>query len=200
MQDFPGDNFLRIPLHKRYCVVLILALLLSGCGFHLRGRATLPPGLSAVFVEQQRAPLISEALHRVFTEQSLPLVADKAQAQVVITVSNEQYTRRVLSVGASGKVQEYELHYAVDFAFLDANGTSLTPRKTLSIRRELRYDSNQVLAKAGEEQQLKTEMAADAAQQVIRRLQFIEPVQKPEQKPQGPKPQGPKPQENNTSQ
>lgn len=154
--------------------LLIVLVITAGCGFHLRGSVELPKSLSAVYVEQQQAPLIAEALNRAFTEQQLSPVEDKAQSQVVLDVSQEQYQRQVLSVGASGNVQEYQLNYSVKLRILDAKGQELADPQTLRITRELRYDSAEVVAKADEEQQLKTEMLADAARQIMRRLQFIE--------------------------
>jgi LPS-assembly lipoprotein len=117
---------------------------------------------------------MKEALERAFTEQQLSPVEDKTQAQLIILVSNEQYQRRVLSVAASGNVQEYQLNYSVNLKLLDAKGDALSEPQTLRVSRELRYDSTEVVAKAGEEQQLKSEMVADAARQIIRRLQFVE--------------------------
>ncbi len=155
-------------------LALIQALWLGGCGFHLRGSAPLPPSLSSVYLEQQESPLIAEALNRAFTEQRLAPVDDKSRAQMIIGLLDERYQRRVLSVGASGNVQEYELIYSVDVAVLDARGEPLADTQTLTVRRELRYESSEVVAKAGEEQQLKSEMIADAAAQIIRRLQFID--------------------------
>lgn len=154
--------------------IFSLLLALGGCGFHLRGSVELPPSLSDIYVEQEQAPLIVEALNRAFTEQHLSMVEKKDQAQVVLNVSQERYRRDVLSVGASGEVQEFQLSYAVDLRILDSSDQVLADPQTLIITRELRYDSEEVVAKAGEEQQLKTEMLADAARQILRRLQFIE--------------------------
>ena len=163
------------------CGWLVLALLVmlmaTGCGFHLRGTTALPPSLSAVYVEQQQAPLIADALSHAFTERQLVPVEEKKLAQVVINVSEERYQRRVLSVGAAGNVQEFELNYVVRLAIVDAKGEPLADPQTLTATRELRYDSAEVVAKAGEEEQLKSEMIADTARQIIRRLQFIEPQQ-----------------------
>jgi len=155
--------------------LLVLLLAVQGCGFHLRGVAELPPSVTGIFIEQQNAPLITETLSRAFTEQELPLVEDKTKAQVIVRVSQERYQRRILSVNAEGKVQEYELDYAVNLQILDDQGQPLVSAQTLSLMRDLRYDSAQVLAMTSEEQSLKNEMLTDAAQQIIRRLQFIKP-------------------------
>ena len=159
----------------RCCAAIAGLLWMVGCGFHLRGTADLPPSLSAVYIEQQQAPLIAEALKRAFVDRQLPPVAEKPQAQLVVDLRNERYNRRVLSVGTAGKVQEFELNYDVDLALLNAKGAALADKQTLSLRRELRYDSNEVLAKSSEEEQLKKEMLEDAARQIIRRLQFVKP-------------------------
>ncbi|WP_455210747.1 LPS-assembly lipoprotein LptE [Kaarinaea lacus] len=163
-----------VRLRRSLIATLALLFVTNGCGFHLRGSVELPPTLSAIYVEPQQAPLITEAIKQAFTEQKLEPVQEKAQAQVVINVSQERYQRRVLSVGASGNVQEYELNYAVNLGILDAKGEPLADPQILRVSREMRYDSAEVVAKAGEEEQLKSEMIADAARQIIRRLQFIE--------------------------
>jgi LPS-assembly lipoprotein len=151
----------------------LILLLPVACGFHLRGAADLPPFLSAVYIEEQQAPLIAEALKQAFVVRQLQPVEDKSQAQVVVDLRNELYNRKVLSVGTAGKVQEFELNYDVDLALLSPKGAALADAQKLSIRRELRYDSNEVLAKSSEEELLKKEMVEDAARQIIRRLQFI---------------------------
>jgi LPS-assembly lipoprotein len=158
--------------------ILVFALLLThGCGFHLRGIATLPPTVTDIFIEHQQAPQIAASLSQAFAERQLPLVKDKTLAQVIVRVSKEQYQRRILSVGASGKVQEYELDYSVNLQILDTKGQPLTSSQTLSLTRQLRYNSAQVLAMTSEEQSLKSDMLADAARQIIRRLQFVKPGQ-----------------------
>ena len=158
-------------------LLVFVLVIVHGCGFHLRGVASLPPSVSGIFVEQQQAPLIAESLSHAFIEQQLPLVEDKALAQVFIRVFQERYQRRVLSVDASGKVQQYELDYTVNLQILDSKGQALATPQTLSLTRDQRYDSSQVLAMASEEQSLKKEILEDAARQIIRRLQFINPSQ-----------------------
>lgn len=118
--------------------------------------------------------MMESALIRAFTEQQIKPVQDKSEAQVIFLVSQERYQRRVLSVDATGGVQEYELIYAVNSSILNAKGEPLADPQTLTLRRELRYESAEVVAKAGEEQQLRSEMIADAARQIIRQLQFVE--------------------------
>lgn len=163
--------------HYLFYMGLILLLSLEGCGFRLRGTAALPPSMSAIYVEQRQAPLIEQALLYALTEQQLQPIAERKLAKVVVMLTEEQYERRVMTVAASGNVQEFELNYTVWLALTDAQNTELAKKQKLTLRRELRYDSSQVLAKSGEEAQLKNEMLADAAQQIIRRLQFLE--QKP---------------------
>lgn len=157
-------------------ILLCILAMIQGCGFHLRGMTSLPPSVTGIYIEQHQAPLISESLSRAFTEQKLPLVDDKSKAQLFVRVSNERYERRILSVDNSGKVQEYELVYAVNLQILDTQGRPLASPQALSLTRDLRYDSAQVLAMTSEEQSLKSDLLADAAQQIIRRLQFIKPA------------------------
>ena len=160
--------------HAILVMAVLQFLLLGGCGFHLRGSTPLPPSLSKVYIENEKAALMAEALRRAFIEQQLKPLEEQTEAQVVIRLSRERYQRRVLSVGATGNVQQYELIYSVNLELLDAKNEPIADPQALTVRRELRYESAEVVAKANEEQQLKSEMIDDAARQIFRRLQFVE--------------------------
>jgi LPS-assembly lipoprotein len=146
---------------------------LSGCGFHLRGSVQLPEHLSALYVEEQGAAQASRALNQLLRENDLAPVAEPSAADLIIKLSEEKHNKRVLSVGSSGKVQEFELIYRVKAEFLDQQGNDVADSDTLTLRRSLSFDETEVLSVSSEEQQIKQDMVNDAARQVLRRLQYI---------------------------
>ncbi len=159
---------------KRYwqaMVLLLIALqcllLLSGCGFRLRGSDYGVTKLDqAVYVQiddSQSALLAS-------LKNSLNLVKNRSEAQTVLTIISENRGRRVLSVASDGKVEEYELQYSVTFSATTHEGAKILPRQSVTLKRTYQFDESAVLAIETEESDLYLAMADDAAYQIARRL------------------------------
>jgi LPS-assembly lipoprotein len=156
-------------------IALAGALLLSACGFHLRGtRATEWPAAIPevrVRVADSRAayePLKLEMESTLRTQAGVAIVESDEAAQLVL--SGERSDSRVLSVGSSGRVSEYLLRYEVSFRFLGTDGQELVASQTVRLLRDYTFDPTNVLAKEREESELKAAMRRDAVQQILRRL------------------------------
>jgi LPS-assembly lipoprotein len=151
-------------------VVLVSGL--TACGFHLRGAGD--GGALAVdglYVDQGKASAqLVTVLSRAATTAGATVTDNRETAKLVVTLQGEQRDRRVLSVGTGGKVQEYELHYAVRFAATDGTGRTLLEAQTISLVRDLTFSDAQVLAKGNEEDRLYEDMRRDAVRQIILRL------------------------------
>lgn len=115
------------------------------------------------------APL-SLQLKKVLTSAGSTVLPATAKTSSTITISNELYTRRVLSVDAQGRVAEYELNYSFNFTVSDAAGASLVPNQKIELIRDYRFDPNNVLAKDAEEAQIRKDMIDFAVRQLMRRI------------------------------
>lgn len=145
-------------------------LLLTSCGFHLRGseitRVQLPP----VYIAGNAGALQREVL-RYLAISEVSVVEDKKDAQLVIDLIGEDVRRRVLSVGATGKVQEYEVHYTVTYAVHRGDGTVVISRETLDQQRDYTFNESEVLAKDQEQEKLVQDMRRDVVRQMMLRIQ-----------------------------
>lgn len=152
-------------------IVFVLPLLLSACGFHLRGAVDVPAALKETRIvgTAEFAPLTLE-LKKVLTNAGSTVLAATAAASSTITISNELYNRRVLSVDAQGRVAEYALVYSFYFQVSDAGGAIMVPRQKIELNRDYRFDPNNVLAKDREEAQIRTDMIRFAVRQLMRRI------------------------------
>jgi LPS-assembly lipoprotein len=99
------------------------------------------------------------------------MVAEQKDAQLVIRLISEEVQRRVLSVGATGKVQEYEVHYAATYDVERADGKILIPQETLAQQRSYTFNEAEVLAKDVEQERLVQDMRRDVVRQMLRRVQ-----------------------------
>ena len=146
-------------------------VLLSGCGFHLRGSIDLPAELTEVALEGARPNgELGIALRNGFARVGGQVVDSAVSANSVLVITQDSFSRRVLSVDNIGQANEYELAYTLGFRLDDPGGTNRVAQQSINLRRQYRYDPNLTLAKADQEARLVREMRQDAARQLLRRL------------------------------
>ena len=146
------------------------ALLLSACGFHLRGTETSRVQLPPTYLGGAAGPLQQEVRHYL-SVSGVAVVAEQKDAQLVINLIGEDVQRRVLSVGSSGKVEEYEVRYAASYAVEHGNGESLIPKESLAEQRSYSFNEADVLAKDVEQEHLVQDMRRDVVRRMMLRLQ-----------------------------
>jgi LPS-assembly lipoprotein len=162
---------------------LLILLAFAGCGFHLRGAGKIefPALLSTLRVtvensQQQNDPLLIEMKNALRTQTEVQIEDSSDVPSLVLYGENTE--SQVLSVGSTGKADEYLLKYQVSYRITDKEGKSLADAKTVRVQRDHVFDRLNVLAMEREEQELRREMQHDAVQQILRRLARTEPVLK----------------------
>ncbi len=146
------------------------AALLAGCGFQLRGELDLPESVRTV---QVMAPLaLRNDILALLESGSIDASTSSADADINITVTSENFTRRVLSVDATtGKEREFQLAYSVVFGVTQRDGKRVIESDTVSLLRNYDFDTQAVIGTSREEDLLRDEMRRDAAQQLMRRIE-----------------------------
>lgn len=160
-------------LRPAFLVLLGAALLLSGCGFRLRGEATLP--FESIYVQGATASPFTIQLKRSITAGTQARITDKPEdAQVVLQIMNEQQEKEILALSGGGRVREFYLRYRVTYRLTDSKRTTeyIAPSEIV-LRRELTYSDAEALAKESEEMLLFRDMQTDAARQLLFRLQVV---------------------------
>lgn len=160
-------------------VALLAMLVLSACGFRLRGTGPQPElPFKTLFVSVAETSPIGVQLRRNLDVMSnIQIVTDRKLADAALEVLNEGRDKQVLSLNSQGRVREYTLLYRLNFRVVDKEGRPLLAPTELVIRRIQSFNENQVLAKEAEEATLFREMQSDLVQQVLRRVSAIKPVQ-----------------------
>jgi LPS-assembly lipoprotein len=153
-------------------VILSLTLLLSACGFHLRGAFQLPDNMKSVFVEGGSGALL-EQFKQVMKASSAKLSDTRQGAGIVIKIANEDFNRRVLSLSSRGKSNEFELEYRLDYEFANAKDALLMERQSVEIRREYYNDQQFVIAKDNEETVIRNEMYQQAVHTIVNRARVV---------------------------
>jgi LPS-assembly lipoprotein len=153
--------------------MLLTALLLSACGFHLRGQVALPFESLYLDAANPATPLIGE-LRRNLESNRVKLADTPDQAAVVLNIVFEMPDKQILSLGGDGRVNEFRLFYRVSFRAYDQLQDWI-PAEEIALSRDYSYDDTQVLAKEAEEALLYQSMRSDMVQQIMRRLSRAKP-------------------------
>jgi LPS-assembly lipoprotein len=159
----------------RVVAILLIATILSGCGFKLRGQASIP--FETIHVEASGFSAFVNDLERAISSGSQTrVVEDRAQAQAVLRITGEAQEKHILALSSGGRVREFELRYRVAYRLTTPAGKDLAPPAEIRLRRDMTYDDTEVLAKESEEALLFRDMKSDAVQQVLRRLAAAKPA------------------------
>lgn len=168
-------------LGRRAVLALGLTVLLSACGFHLRGSngSFMLPFATMYIGLPDTSPLAIGLKRYIRAIGSTEVVSTKDGADAVLEVLSDperNRTKTILSLNKNGRVQEYQLGYSINFRVLDKAGNQLLAPTTISLVRPITFDESQVLAKESEEAALYRDMRNDLVQQIMRRLAAIKPV------------------------
>jgi LPS-assembly lipoprotein len=167
-------QFLRIA-----SVALLAVLVLSACGFRLRGSGPQPvlPFKTLFLGVTEGSPIAVPLRRNLDAMRNIEIVSDRKQADAALEVLSEGRDKQVLSLNSQGRVREYTLLYRLSFRVVDKEGRQLLAPTELVIRRIQSFNESQVLAKEAEEATLYREMQSDLVQQVLRRISAIKPAQ-----------------------
>jgi LPS-assembly lipoprotein len=155
---------------RRISIGLLFALMLTACGFQLRGITEL--SFKNLFI--QGTPLsISRELKQSLKANGIQVVKSSEQAELLLELLNETNEKKILSLSGTGVVREFELFYQVSFRTREPNNPIWSTPQTVQTRRDFSYNDNALLGKAEEEVMLNNDMHKDAIREVIRRLSAI---------------------------
>lgn len=155
-------------------LILLMSLLLTACGFHLRGQAGMPFDTLYLDAANPGTPFIAD-LRRNLEANNVKLVNTAEQAEVVLNIAVEIPDKQILTLGGSGRVNEFQLRYRVSLRAYDLKQQDWIPAEEIVLRRDYSYDDTKILAKEAEEALLYQSMRSDMVQQIVRRLSRAKP-------------------------
>jgi LPS-assembly lipoprotein len=158
-------------------LLLAAAILLTSCGYHLRGHNNMQVKLAfeSVYLRANgETPFVTD-LRKALILNKVVLSESAEQATIILDIIAEGTDKQILSLSAAGKVLEYDLRYRVTMSAYDNQLVYWLPSSEVSLNRTMAYDDAQVLAKEQEQALLYKDMRSDAVAQVLRRLSRAKP-------------------------
>ena len=154
-------------------LIAVLALLLAGCGFHLRNALSLPPDIGPVRVVSPNAysPL-AESLAQALTRAGAAAPADPTATSGVamLEIISERWGDSPIAIDQIGRAQEFSLRYATEFALRDANGKDVVPQQVIELSRDYVAPAADAIGKASERELLSKELRRDMTAAILRRI------------------------------
>ena len=155
---------------------LLLAVMLAGCGFHLRGAGSANLPYKTVHIALPETAEVRIWLERyIKASGNTEVIDDGKNAEAIFQQVEDSRQKTILSVNAQGRVREYRLQMTYRFRIVDAKGQELVAANTIALSRDISFDDSSVLAKDIEESLLWRDMNSDLVNQIMRRLSLIKP-------------------------
>ncbi len=148
-------------------------LVLSGCGFQLRGAYSLP--YESIYLATGDSVIGAGLKRQIRASGGTRIAETAADAQVAFQPVGEFRDTVILSLSSSGRVREKRLRYRYAYRIVDAKGRDVVPQNYVELNRDISYSDSATLAKTQEEDVLWRDMENDLVQQLMRRLVTAKP-------------------------
>ena len=159
---------------KRNLLVMGLAVLLSACGFQLRGTGTTELAIKELDVSARNAYGETVTQLRQTLENSGVKVYTGAPYKLVLV--DEKETQRNLSYASAGRSSDIEMSNVLFFQIQGRDQLPLISDK-LQVQKVVTHDGNNLVGSDTEVNQVRNEMRRDLVQRMVLRLQMISPAQ-----------------------
>lgn len=159
---------------KRNLLVMGLAVLLSACGFQLRGTGTNEMAIRELDLSARNAYGETVTQLRQVLQSSGVKVYAGAPYKLVLT--NEQESQRILSYAGAGRTGEYQVSTVLSYDIRGAQGLPLLSDK-LEVQKIFIHDGNNLVGSDQEANTARTETRRELVQRMMLRLSQLTPTQ-----------------------
>ena len=151
----------------------VLLTALAGCGFQLRGAASVPAEMSRTYIEtSDKHSLFYRTLRNELRVAGVTVVESPLEANATFSIEADVTGERVLSVSARNVPREFEVFYTVFYSVKTEDKSLLTTRSQ-TMTRDYTWDETLVLGKEKEGEVLREAITEDIVRIVLIQLSSI---------------------------
>lgn len=163
--------------HLLQTSMLLLALVLGGCGFALRGgnqQAQLSISSLALVTVQQDAPVVRLLREQLSAAGVDTITTGEASLSdtLQLQLGTEEFDLRIVAVTSRAGAAQYELTGNIGFAVTQA-GNTLSEPETISAQRTYFEDIANIAGSSEEAELLREEIREELVSRILRRLEVI---------------------------
>nr|MBL8411079.1 hypothetical protein [Dechloromonas sp.] len=165
-------------LSSRFWLAALFAVILAGCGFHLRGATSGNLPYKTMYIALPDTADVRIWLERYISAAGSTEILDddrQKEAEAIFQQLGDNRQQTILSVNSQGRIREYRLQLNYRFQVVNQKGQVLVPPNEIALSRDMTSDDSNVLAKDLEAALLWRDMNNDLVNQIMRRLSIIKP-------------------------
>lgn len=172
----------RLSISLRWLPLGLCALvigLMTGCGFYLRGRLTLPPDFTEVRVQSSTPySTLAKILRQMIRASNIPVVEDDEAINKGIVVGqlnilSERWGDLPIAIDDHGRVQEYSVRFATLFTLIDAKNAVIVPQQMIELSRDYLSPPQDATGTETEREILANELRKEMAASILRRVDSV---------------------------
>jgi LPS-assembly lipoprotein len=150
---------------------LLTVLVVSGCGFQLRGSVDLPKGVEPIYIADvgSSSQVVIE-LRKLLTAYGVTLTTEPKQANYQIAILEQRADKRTAAIGEGARITEYQLIETVSYQLLNEKKQTVLGPNTITERKIMPNDPNKVVSSSKEEAILRRDMLRNLAAKIARQL------------------------------
>lgn len=147
-------------------LVILIAFILTSCGFHLRGQHVLPPRLHLIKL-QSGSPYgeFESKLRNTLSKLGVNVIRTGC-APVTLHIINIALFQDVPTIGGSNQARVYVYYYRVTFELLEGNHV-LIPPQSVTTSKSLIINPGTALESTGQRAIMMHEMQTETAHMII---------------------------------
>jgi len=153
----------------KYIFLILILTSIAACGFQLRGSSD-KLNFESISIDGGSSGF-TKLLEKRFKESKVEIKSKDAQKNLEIT--NDTFSKKILSLSSSGKVKEYQIKYKVTFRIRLKKGEWGDPINIETIR-DYTYDDKNIIAKTEEESRLIKGMQEQLVRTIVTHISVSE--------------------------
>ena len=134
----------------------------------MRGTINIPDLIKSVSVQSSEYSELVDIINASLVASDINLSTSKNKDIYKITILSENFNRRQLSINISGRVNEYELIYDVNFELQAPNKKAV--KEKITLYRDYSFDENNVMGNTDREDEIRKNMMSTASSLIFHKL------------------------------
>lgn len=156
-----------------------IMLLLSGCGFHLRGQINLPAKLHTFYLDSQTPynPLLRQIKQRLAISNIYTVDSPK-KAPITLFVNSDSLIYTQSTIGTSSSIRDYTVTYSINYELRNSHGQEIAGPFSVSSATTITAVEDELLDNSMKLQSAKKSLQQDAITKMMFQISSREVLKK----------------------
>ena len=155
---------------QKKLIALLMLLIISSCGFHMRGMTEI--SFKTISLEGKELSF-TKNLKKVLNSNKVAIVSSTENPELRIELLSEESEKRILSLSGQGLVREFEIFYRVRYRVKTIDSEIWSQDNIIETRKDFTYSDSNLIGKEEEERQLNEAMRNEAITNLFNQIQLI---------------------------